>query len=303
MPKIARVWVRSQTLVGFVGGLLALLGAASAAAAPSAELWDRWSAHEPASKVKVDHSAWSRFLRTHAVMGADGIVRVRYASVDGAGRGALDGYVASLGAVGVSRLSRPEQQAFWINLYNALTVQVVLAHYPVESIRDISISPGFFAVGPWGKKLASVEGEPVSLDDIEHRILRPIWKDARVHYAVNCASIGCPNLQPVAFTAENTESLLDAGARAYVNHPRAVRVAGGRLTVSSIYDWFEDDFGGNDAGVLEHLRRYADGPLKRALAEISSVDDHEYDWSLNDASGQLPESQSALERPRTKSNS
>ena len=74
---------------------------------------------------------------------------------------------------------------------------MVLEHYPVKSIRDIDISPGFFASGPWGAKLATVEGEKISLDEIEHRILRPIWKDPRIHYAVNCASLGCPNLQAV----------------------------------------------------------------------------------------------------------
>ena len=158
---------------------------------------------------------------------------VRYAAVSGSDRKALDAYLKRLGGTSVSKLKRSEQRAYWINLYNALTVQVILAHYPVESIRDIDISPGFFSDGPWGKKLMQVEGEEVSIDDIEHRILRPIWKDPRIHYAVNCASIGCPNLQPVAFTSANADTLLTEGAKAYVNHPRGVRFDGGSLVVSS----------------------------------------------------------------------
>ena len=107
-----------------------------------------------------------------------------------------------------SLTSRDEQLAYWINLYNALTVKVILDHYPVKSILDIDISPGWFSIGPWGKKLVAVEGVEISLDDIEHRILRPIWRDPRIHYALNCAAVGCPNLLREAFTGATAEVLL-----------------------------------------------------------------------------------------------
>ncbi len=161
-------------------------------------------------------------------------------------------------------------------------MKVVLDHYPVDSIRDIDISPGLFADGPWDKKLVEIEGESVSINDIEHRILRPIWRDPRIHYAVNCASIGCPNLQPPAFTAANTDALLAAAAQAYVNHPRGARVEDGKLIVSSIYVWFQDDFDGTDAGVIRHITRYADAVLQSQLAGVTSINTHEYDWRLND---------------------
>ena len=146
----------------------------------------------------------------------------------------------------VSSLNRGEQLAYWINFYNALTVQVILDHYPTDSILDIKISPGFFSIGPWDKKLVTVEGEELSLNDMEHRILRPIWRDPRIHYGVNCASIGCPNLLTTAYTADNVDGLLTENAVAYVNHPRGASLQNGALTVSSIYDWFEEDFGGNE---------------------------------------------------------
>ena len=132
----------------------------------------------------------------------------------------LNSYVAGLTAIPISRYNRSEQRAYWINLYNALTVKLVLEHYPIGSIRDIDISPGLFADGPWKRKLVEVENEVLSLNDIEHRILRPIWRDPLIHYAVNCASVGCPNLLTMAFTAANTDDLLNAAALDYINSPR-----------------------------------------------------------------------------------
>ena len=267
--------------VGAAGGL-ALVPGRPALAAPASELWPRWQPHDASSGDTVDHAAWSGFLARHLVAGGDGVNRLRYAAARG-DRAALDGYVTALEAVPVGRLNRAEQFAYWTNLYNALTVQVILDHYPVASIRDIDISPGLFANGPWGAQVATVEGTALTLDDIEHRILRPIWGDPRVHYAVNCAAIGCPNLQPTAFTGAALETMLETGARAYVNDPRGARLSGGRLTASRIYDWFQEDFGGTEIGVIGHLRRYAAAPLQAGLAGIVDIDDFAYDWSLNDA--------------------
>lgn len=252
-------------------------------AAPKAELWPRWQAHDPASTAVVDHAIWARILAAHLRAQPDGINRLAYGQVSPIERAALAEYVAALAAAPVSRLSRPEQRALWINLYNALTVKIVLAHYPVNSIRAINISPGLFAIGPWGRKLISVEGEEISLDDIEHRILRPIWRDPRLHYAVSCASIGCPNLAAEPYTAANAERLLNQGAFAYVNHPRGVRIERRGLVVSSIYAWFKEDFGGDDSGVIAHLRQYAAPPLAGALADATRIADDAYDWALNDA--------------------
>ena len=253
-----------------------------ASAAPKSELWDRWSAHDQAATKSIDHSAWAAFLKAYVKPDGKGLNRVDYGAVNGGGRAALNGYLKTLTAAEISAFSRAEQRAYWINLYNALTVKVIIDHYPVESIRDIDISPGLFADGPWGKPLVRVEGEEVSLDDIEHRILRPIWRDPRIHYAVNCASVGCPNLMTQPFTATNSDALMDQAAREYINHPRGARVAGGKLVVSSIYEWFQDDFGGTDAGVIAHLKEFADPSLASDLAGVSEIDDDEYDWTLND---------------------
>jgi hypothetical protein len=272
--------------VRWLAVLAVLLTAPAAWAAPKAELWDRWLKHDAASTATVDHQAWQAFLIAYVKPGSDSVNRVAYGDVTPADRVRLGAYLNILQTTAVSGLNRAEQRAYWINLYNALTVSVILKHYPVESIRDIDISPGFFADGPWGAKLLRIEGEEVSLDDIEHRVLRPIWRDPRLHYAVNCASIGCPNLARKAYTAANSETLLDQAARAYINHPRGVSVTGAGLDVSSIYVWFEADFGGSDQGVIQHLRQFADPALQAKLKDIKRIDDDHYDWSLNDAAHQ-----------------
>jgi len=269
--------LRFQSKLG-VFALLAIFGA------PQADLWPKWQKHDPASAQKIDHSAWDKWLKKYLVAPhPSGVNRVRYGSVAPEDRKALKSYLEDLQSLPISAYNGAEQKAYWINLYNALTVEVILSHYPVESIRNIGISPGLFSRGPWDAKLVTIERERLSLNDIEHRILRPIWKDARVHYAVNCASLGCPNLQLVAYTGENTESLLEKGAGEYINHPRGLAIKNGRLQVSSIYDWFKDDFGASRDRLLEHWLKYADEDLAGALKSYKGSLAYGYDWSLNGA--------------------
>lgn len=278
-------WINSLRRAVAKAIALLLLGAVcslGAHAAPKAERWPYFEPHDPDNPAQVDHRIWDFFLRRYLRQPDDGIARLAYAEVDTENRLKLSVYLSNLQRTPIRGYSRAEQRAFWINFYNAATVKLILDRYPVRSIRDIDITPGLFAKGPWGARRLKADGQTVSLDDIEHRILRPIWKDPRIHYAVNCASLGCPNLAPRAFTAENTEELLEAGARDYVNHPRGARLENGKLIVSSIYEWFKADFGGNDAGVIDHLIRYAHPPLKAQLADIRKISDDEYDWSLND---------------------
>ncbi len=249
--------------------------------AHGASLAEQFAAHDPGSTITVDHSAWDAMLKKHVE--ADGhLNRVDYAAWKRDSRDELLGYIARMEQVDVAKLSRPEQYAYWVNLYNAVTVAVILKHYPVDTIRDIDISPGFFADGPWGAKLVTVGGTELSLDNIEHDILREIWDDPRVHYAVNCASIGCPNLARDAYTGARLNAQLDAAARAYIASPRGIRFDGGRVTASKIYSWYDEDFGNSEAGVIKHLSRYAKGETAKRLSGLSSIDSYEYDWSLND---------------------
>ena len=238
--------------------------------------------HRPAPQISstvLDHSAWSVLLANY-IEPNEGLNLFRYGEVSIADLDVLETYLQSLESVVVTDLTADQQFAYWVNLYNALTVWVILDHYPIDSIRDISF--GLLSSGPWKEELVTVQDVELSLDNIEHDILRPKFADSRIHYAVNCASIGCPNLQPVAFTAATIESLLEDAARQYINHSRGVTIEDDELIVSSIYDWYEEDFGGSEAGVISHLAKYAVDDLKRQLREFEEIDDYEYDWSLNE---------------------
>jgi len=243
--------------------------------APKAELWPRWQAFNPASREAIDHRLWDRFLKAFVKQDDTGINRVAYGRMGDGGNEVLSEYLDKLNNTPISRYGRKEQKAFWINLYNALTVRLIIDSYPVTSIQDLD--------SPWYQKVIELEGVALTLNDIEHRILRPIWRDARVHYAVNCASIGCSNLIPVAFTGGNISQLLEIAAYSYINHPRGVRIKDGDLIVSKIYAWFSEDFGGTQESVIAHLREYAKPGLLDALRGRNAIDDYEYDWGLNRA--------------------
>lgn len=251
--------------------------------ARAASVAEQFSKISQSSKKTVNHSQFSRLLKAYIKRDKNGLNRVDYKGFKNK-QSDLKAYIKSLEAVKVTSLSRSEQFAYWANLYNALTIDVVLEAYPVKSIKDIDISPGIFSNGPWGKKLVTIEGTKISLDDIEHQILRKVHKDPRVHYAVNCASVGCPNLQTEAFEASKLEAQLEKAAKDYVNSNRGVVVKGNRLSISKIYVWFKKDFGGNDAGVLAHLKKYAAPELKTKITKIGSINSSFYDWTLNDQS-------------------
>ncbi|HAJ48654.1 MAG TPA: DUF547 domain-containing protein [Alphaproteobacteria bacterium] len=261
------------------------LGVTSAMRSPAARAQDLdqiFAQHNVASTMSIDHTAWADILKAYNISYTDKINRFAYGKVSQSDRAKLEAYLKALQAVKVTGLSRDEQFAFWANLYNALTIKVILDHYPVASIRDITF--GLFSFGPWSKKFVTVEGRELSLDDIEHKILRKVYKDARVHYAVNCASIGCPNLALKPFTGASLNAMLDEGARAYVNHPRGVSVAAdGSVKASSIYNWFSTDFGNNDKEILGHMIKYAAPALKAKLEAAKDIDSYDYDWAINDA--------------------
>ena len=229
------------------------------------------------ASVPADHAPWAAFLAEYVRPSGDGINLVDYGRAVQDGRDQLKPYLDHLQSVDVDAMGRDDQMAFWINLYNAATVDLILQEYPIASIKRL----GALGQGPWKRDILTVGGRSLSLDDIEHAILRPGWKDVRIHYAVNCASIGCPNLADEPFTADRLEAMLDAAAESYVNHPRAFSNVDGDLVASSIFDWYQDDWG-DEGDVLDHARRFARGEAAAALADADGIDDYDYDWSLND---------------------
>lgn len=277
-----------KTILRVMAILCGLVAFAQAAgAAPEARLVDAyWALHDESSALSIEHGIWNMLLGRYVARGSDGIARVDYAAFSAPDRDALAGYLMALSQVQPTRLRRVEQRAFWINLYNALTVRAVLEHYPVGSILKIMRS-GPFSPGPWKRNLIMLEGRDLSLDDIEHGILRPIWQDPRLHYALNCAALGCPDLAGEAYKVGQADAMLDRAAHIYVNHPRGARVVEGRLTVSKIYKWYARDFGGSDEAAIAHLIRYAGPELRASLEGIDRIAGYGYDWALNDKGGEI----------------
>ncbi len=265
-----------RTLIGAGLGLVVGAGASPATAQGVSRFVGR-----AAGAGVFDHAGFDTLLDRRARPSADGIVRVDYAGWKRStpDRDALRRYIDSLTRTDPLTLTRPEQFAYWANLYNAVTIQVVVDAFPVGSIRDIRTTP--LLPGPWWKVITQVAGVNLSLNNIEHDILRKGWRDPRVHYSVNCASFSCPNLPLRALGGAGLEAVLDAAARAYVNHSRGVRFEGDKLVVSSIYRWYGGDFGGTDAKVIAHLSQYAAPPLRARLQAVNRIARGAYDWSLN----------------------
>ena len=249
-------------------------------AAPSADAISFWTVSNEDSSEVVSHSAWQSLLDKYLVADAPGGVNLfNYKGVSQADRKALQSYLEQLESIDPRQLNKAEQFAYWVNMYNALTVEVVLKDYPVSSIRKIRFLTSPF--GPWDKNFMSIEGQKLSLNDIEHGILRPIWQDPRIHFAVNCASIGCPNLMPIAFTSANSDELMEQAAHDYIGHTRAFSIDGDNLKLSSIFDWYGDDFGDDQAAVIEYLSDYVNDDIDFDPFDSYKVK-FDYDWSLND---------------------
>ncbi|MEM1086638.1 MAG: DUF547 domain-containing protein [Pseudomonadota bacterium] len=231
------------------------------------------------AEISDFHTPWTEILQTYIVEGEDGVNRFDYGALraSDSDRAKLTAYIESYATLDMDALSDDAQFAAYSNAYNALTIDHMIGRYPVKSIRS------GYIVGPWKQVKMTIDGEEISLDAIEHDVLRVDWDDPRVHYAVNCASIGCPNLRTQAWVAETLDEDLDDAARAFVNHPRGVKVLDrGGLQVSRIYKWFREDFGNSNAGVVEHILEYAEPELATQIRANGKIKKHAYDWGLND---------------------
>ena len=250
----------------------------------------------PAGSQAFDasHGAWTALLKKHVVLLKGGQAsQVRYAGF-AADRAALDAYLGSLSAVPAATFEawpKHAQMAFLINAYNAFTVALILTRYPkLESIKDL----GSLLSNPWKPKWIALLGDKLSLDDIEHGRLRARgrYDDPRIHFAVNCASIGCPMLREEAFVAERLDAQLDEQAQRFLADRTRNRFAGGRLEVSKIFDWYGEDFRLGHKGIASlpaFFARHADAladaaadreRIRTQKADVSFLD---YDWKLNDA--------------------
>jgi Protein of unknown function, DUF547 len=242
------------------------------------------------------HAAWTALLKKHVVVLGEGKAsQLRYAGM-AADRAALQAYLAGLSAVGATAFAgftKPQQMALLINAYNAFTVELILTRYPkLESIKDL----GSLLKTPWKQKFVPLLGNTVSLDGIEQEMLRARgrYDDPRIHFALNCASIGCPPLREEAFVAARLDAQLDEQAQRFLSDRSRNRwnPTTQKLEVSKIFDWYGDDFRLGHRGITSaaaFFARYAE-PLADAPADRERIRSQQaelaylaYDWKLNDA--------------------
>jgi len=176
--------------------------------------------------------------------------------------------------------TRNERMAYWFNAYNAYTVQLILDNYPLESIKDIKKGIPFVN-GVWDIKFIEIEGKEYTLNNIEHGILRPKFEDPRIHMAVNCASYSCPPLLMEAFEADSLEDQLDFATRQFLKDDLRNEIEPARARVSSIFKWYKGDFT-KDQTLKDFLNKYLEVPI----ADKTTIEYLDYNWSLNDSSKQ-----------------
>ncbi|MDX1384204.1 MAG: DUF547 domain-containing protein [Thermoanaerobaculia bacterium] len=221
-----------------------------------------------------DHSLWDQLL---AAGTRDGLVDYAYFA---GRREDLTRYLEAVAAAPLAELEASQLEALLINAYNALTVETILRHPGVASIREID--------GVWTDIRHPVAGHRLTLDEIEHNVLRPFFRDPRIHFAVNCASMSCAPLPPWAFTGDDLDAQLDERTRAFLADPRNARLEDGALRLSRYFDWYGDDFTAPDwspraDSVTAFVAAYAPPELASALADgRTEVRFTDYDWSLND---------------------
>jgi uncharacterized protein DUF547 len=249
-------------------------------AAPNSDYWAFWDKSNDTNYSQIDHSDLSFILGTYVVTDhPSGINRFRYGMVSKGHKKRLKQYIASQQKIDPRDYSRAEQKIYWLNLYNALTINLVLENYPIDSIRDISVKSR--SKGPWDAPLVKVARKKLSLNDIEHRILRPIWNDFKIHFGLVCASLGCPNIQATAFTVANSKKLLKQSGREFVNHRRGLQLEKGKLQVSSLFDWYKSDFAPDQKTLLKIFAHYADDRKALYLLGFNGDISYNYDWRLN----------------------
>ncbi len=222
----------------------------------------------------VSHQLWDALLKKH--VRADGLVNYKGFVKDSA---RLNQYLDLLASAHPqASWPRAEQMAYWINAYNAFTVKLIVDYYPVQSIKDIKKGIPFVNT-VWDIKFINIQGKTYDLNNLEHGILRPQFKDARIHAAINCASISCPRLHNEAFTAAKLEQQLETVTRSFINDPVRNRVSPDMAELSAIFNWFSGDFKRDAGSVRDFVNKYARSKM-RETAKITYLD---YDWSLNEA--------------------
>lgn len=229
----------------------------------------------------VDHSLYDRVLEKHV---DGGFFDYEEYMKDDDSRSKLNKYLDEMSAVNTKRLDKPEELAFWINLYNAATIRLIEKNFPVSSIKDT----GGWITGPWEISFINVGDRTLTLDQIEHEIIRPNFDEPRIHFALVCAAYSCPPLRHEAYVADRLNSQLEEQAEVFLNSDRnryTIRENRVQLKLSSIFSWYAEDFGG-ERGVAQYVAQFYGDSVRKPIEEGRyTIMYREYDWSLNQAPG------------------
>jgi len=236
-------------------------------------VWDRWNSSNENNPAIIDHRLFDGFLKTYVVTNhPSGINRFRYADVSRGDHKTLKKYIKKLSSIDPRDFRKIEQKAYWLNLYNALTLEGLLKRYPISAVDHNRFSR---------KVAARVAGQKMTLVDIEQHILRPVWGDYKVVFGLSCATVGCPAIHPQAFTAANTDKLLKQYVGEFINHPRGLIVNKHELRVSKIFDWYRQSFGSDDRHLLRLFAHYADDNKALYILGYSGEISYAFDKRIN----------------------
>ncbi len=265
----------------FVVGVLCSLSAGAASAGTKVTLGRNVASSQRYPLDRINHQSWNALLKKYVDGG--GNIDYRAWKASAADVGALNAYLNHLSHGDPSRASKSAKLAFWINTYNAVTIKGILREYPTSSIRNHTAK--LFGYNIWHDLLLVVGGQSYSLDQIEHKILRKT-SEPRIHFAIVCASRSCPRLLNQAYTPEKVDEQLELNSRAFFAQAGNFRydARASRIYLSSIIDWFEEDFGSSQAARLRTIARWLPDAASRkaAAAGRASVSYLDYDWRLND---------------------
>ncbi|MEM9367962.1 MAG: DUF547 domain-containing protein [Planctomycetota bacterium] len=229
------------------------------------------------SLADVDQAPWHDLLQQYV----DPSGRVDYQAWhrNPADRARLEKYLRSYSRVQLAGSDRKQRLAFWINAYNALTIHGILREYPTDSIRNHTAR--FFGYNIWDDLQVWVDGKPYSLNQIEHEVLRPM-REPRIHFAIVCASVGCPRLRDEAYVAARLEEQLTANAKHFFAQKENLDIRGNKITLSAILDWFGEDFGSDQNTILRRIQPFWPERFQSTLSKTGlSIRYADYDWSLN----------------------
>ena len=214
--------------------------------------------------AQPDYKSWDTFLKKYVSASGD----VDYKSIK-ANKKELEAITKTFSATTVlTSWSKNDQLAFWINAYNVFTIDLVVNHYPIKSIQNLDGGK------TWDVKRIEIGGKKYSLNNIENDIIRPQFKDARIHFAVNCAAKSCPPILNSAFFGKTLDEQLDAVTKKFISNTKYQNITSGKMTLSKIFDWYKVDFG----DIFTFINKYSTIKVNKNTAIVYK----EYDWSLNE---------------------